>query len=418
MRGGPRGVRWRPLLLVATLALVPRLLIAWELPLGTPELHPDCAPDEGLQYWTVMRYADGDVATWPESGSIYSAFPPIAYAAHAATLAVARAVPGGVEPERFPSAWRRLRRYAGARLGGVLLGCLTAVLAAVAAEAWTRSHALAVASGAAVALHPQLVFVNGYVNADTFTIAAVAALVVASSRWATDGEGRAGIAAVGAAAGLVLLGKPNGWAALVPTAVWIAHAARRSEPRVVAVATVAAFAVAGPVLAGNALRNGGDPFGLAKYRELLATQYRASPGGGDLLGFAADLARSSFAVFRHADLPLPGAYHAGAAAFVLLGLALIVRAVPRPLAPVERRALAWLAATLAIEVALVVWNGWAIDRQPQGRYLLPALVPGMAFLTCVLGATPGRRMILAGWLAFLGVATAAGLALVHAHPCV
>ena len=70
---------WAVVMLVV-LALAPRLLVTWELPLAASSDHPECAPDEGLQYWTVMRYAEGDVATWPASGSIYSAFPPLPYA--------------------------------------------------------------------------------------------------------------------------------------------------------------------------------------------------------------------------------------------------------------------------------------------------------------------------------------------------
>ena len=60
-------------LLLVVLALVPRLVIAWDLPLAATPDQPECAPDEALQYWTVMRYASGDFATWPAMSAARSA---------------------------------------------------------------------------------------------------------------------------------------------------------------------------------------------------------------------------------------------------------------------------------------------------------------------------------------------------------
>jgi Dolichyl-phosphate-mannose-protein mannosyltransferase len=409
------------LLLLVVLAFVPRVLVAWELPLlATAPDHPECAPDEGLQYWTVMRYADGDFSSWPTSGSIYSAYPPTAYALHAVTLALARVVPGAATTERFPSSWWRLRRYAAARLGSVILGVLTVLLAACAAGAWTGSRLVAIASGAAIALYPQLVFVNGYVNADAFTIATGAGLWLAVSQWASGGEGRAGMALVGAAAGLVVLGKPSGYATLVPTALWVLDARRRG--RLVWADLVrtagATMLVTFPVLAANAFRNQGDPLGLAKYRELLATSYHGHTIHGTFVPFLGALARSSFGVFRNADLPLPGFFYLCAIAFlgVAVGSAVTRR---RRFREVGLRAAAWLAVALIGSLALVVWNAMVVDAQAQGRYLLPVLVPVGSAATCMLGTLRGLGpALVALWLAFLASATIAGIVLIHAHPCV
>jgi 4-amino-4-deoxy-L-arabinose transferase-like glycosyltransferase len=419
-------------------AIVPRQLVAWTLPLAASEERIECAPDEGLQFWTVMRYADGDLATWPESGSIYSAYPPAQYAFHALLLRAIRSGLGNDWPSRFPSSWWRLQSYPAARLGGLVLGCVTVLCAALAAQIWSRSRRLAVASGLAVALYPQLVFTNGYVNGDSYTVAAVAGLMLALSRWAAR-EGEAGVGWLGAAAGLVLLGKPTGYAALLPTAAWLLDALRR---RMIGLGTLVrvggtAAIVAAPMLVWNGIRNDGDPLGLRKYRELLAAAYRARPATGSWLdqapGFLRDLERSAFGVFRNADLPLPDVFHLGAAVFVVLGLAAGVRGLRRgtpgdrdradrvwlPPGTAGGRAALWLAATLVISVAIVVWNAWTVDYQPQGRYLLPALVPVAIAVTCGLGQV--RRVgtvLLVSWLGFLAVATATAVALIHANPCV
>jgi hypothetical protein len=181
--------------------------------------------------------------------------------------------------------------------------------------------------------------------------------------------------------------------------------------------------VAAPVLVANGVRNHGDLLGLGKYRALLATEYVGRPIAGPegFASFVAELARSSFGVFRNADLALPSACYVGAAAFLVLGLVMGVAALRRSAPPAsagaEYRAVAWLASCLAVGVALVVWNGLAVDAQAQGRYLLPVLVPLWAAITCALGSG-GRGALLAAWLGFLVVASGIALALVHAHPCV
>jgi len=411
--------------LLLLVALVPRAIVAWTLPLGMPEQRMECAPDEGLQLWTVLHYADGDLATWPASGSIYSAYPPAPYALHAVLLRAVRAALGNGWPSRFPSSWWRLQSYTAARLGGMLLGCVTVLCAIFSAQLWSQSRGLAIASGLAVALYPQLVFVNGYVNGDSYTVAAVACLMFALSRWATAGEGAAGVLWVGAAAGLVLLGKPNGYAALVPTAVWLLDALRRRRivlGRFIEVGGVGVL-VAAPILVWNGLRNEGDLLGLGKYREWLATAYHPRPATGFFADripwFLRELGRSAFGVFRNADLPLPSVFYLCVVIFSLIGLVAGARALRQTLRrSLAVRATLWLTATLALNVAVVVWNAWAVDYQPQGRYLLPAVIPIVIAVTGALGPVrPGGRVLLASWLGFLAVATATAVAMIHANPC-
>src|SRR4051794_28212291 len=100
-RGGGGVLRGWMLVVIALVAVVPRAFVSWSLPLAAAE-RPDCAPDEGLQFWTVMQYAAGDFRTWPASGSIYSAYPPVQYGAQAATLAALRRTFGDQWPARYP----------------------------------------------------------------------------------------------------------------------------------------------------------------------------------------------------------------------------------------------------------------------------------------------------------------------------
>jgi 4-amino-4-deoxy-L-arabinose transferase-like glycosyltransferase len=233
--------------------------------------------------------------------------------------------------------------------------------AAFATATWTRSRRLALASGAALAFLPQLAFVNAYVNADSFTIAAVTALVAALSAWTRAGEKSSHLVLVGAAIGLVVLGKPTGYPALVPTVVWLLAAWRRRRlaPAALGRATMAALLVAGPVLIANALRNAGDPFGLGKYRQLIATAYDGRPIAGldALPSFLGKLARSSFGMCRHADLQLPFGFYLGAAAALGLGLAagtVALRASPRRLGTGDVGRARLAAASVGLSVGLVV----------------------------------------------------------------
>src|SRR5690606_27990629 len=94
---------------------------------------------------------------------------------------------------------------------------------------WTTSRRSALLAGLVAAVFPQLVFLNGYVNADSFTVAAGAVFVLALSAWAIGGEGDRGIVALALTAALVVAGKPSGYFVLVPTAAWLGWAWSRGR---------------------------------------------------------------------------------------------------------------------------------------------------------------------------------------------
>lgn len=409
------------LLAVVALAVALRLVAAWAIPLG---FGPDfnCAPDEAGHFWVARELARGHTATWPESASIYSAYPPSQYAPHVAFAALAR----HVDPPwlyRMPLAAERVRGYPLVRLGSVVLGAVTVVALALATAAWTGSRRAGLVAGAVGALYPQLVFVGAYTNGDAYTIAAGALLALALAYWGRDGEATAGLVAVGAAAGAVLLGKPSGYALLPPTAVWVAWSAIRGRSdgrRALRAAAVAAL-VAAPVLAWNAVRNGGDALGLDRYRQFLAGPYRpraVATVADPVTTFVQLLASSAFGRFANMSRPLPDAYLVLAYALLAAGLAAALARRPAAATRTARGAL-WLATSCALSVALVAYNSWRIDFQPQGRYLLLPIV----IVTIVAAEAPralGSRFWRAwplAYVAFLAVAAVETEVLLYRYPC-
>lgn len=388
------------LLAVAAVALAPRLFLAWAIPLGAGSPDPSCAPDESHHVPAVRALAAGSPLRFPASGVPHAAYLPTAYAPQAASLALLSAA--GVDRpslNRFPLVDGRFAGFPLARAGSVLAGVAGVLALALALLAFTGSRAAALLGGLAAALHPQLAFVGSYVNGDAATLLFGALLVLALTRWARAGEGEEGLAAVGLAAGLVLLGKPNGYAPLLPTAAWLLWAAvrrgrgaRGPGARSLARAGALALLVAAGPLLWNASRNGGDPFGSRS----LERWVKAHPAlkDGRALGarpgdFARATARSSFAVLGNNNLQLEGPWYAAAALLLVAGLAATGAALARA-DGTSRRAAAWLGATLVLNAALLVRMSWWVDYQPQGRYLLlPAVL-------VVLGALLSPAALLGG----------------------
>jgi 4-amino-4-deoxy-L-arabinose transferase-like glycosyltransferase len=413
---------------VALLALVLRLFAAWAIPLGAGRPDPNCAPDEWEQVYTTRDLATGRFAPWPEGESIYATYLPSQYAAQAATLAAGLRLGDATWPYRSVPANPLLRGYPYARLGSVLLG-VVAVLATMAAAArWWMDPRAARRVGLAVALYPQMVFVSAYVNGDAWTLAAGALLLWALAAWARSGEGDAGLAAVGATAGLVVLGKPNGYALLVPTAAWIVWATVRGRVSLRALAAAAGLGlvVCAPVLAWNTIRTSGDPLGLERYADYISRT--GNPRGLStrmLLVTLAVTANSAFARFGAMAVLLPRPFYFAWGALVATGAGLwLARST---LAPVDelratgRRGLAWLASALAVGLALVVWNATTVDYQPQGRYvLLPVLVATLAAVLAPSHAQPGSRLGAAlprAALTLLAAACATAMVLLWTTPC-
>jgi 4-amino-4-deoxy-L-arabinose transferase-like glycosyltransferase len=398
-----------------------RLAAAWAIPLGYgPSFN--CAPDEAGHFWAARELALGRTATWPESLSIYSAYLPSQYLAHAA---FALLVPRFDRPwlYRMPLEAERVRGYPLVRLGSILLGAVTVLALALAATTWTGARAAGLTAGAVAALYPQLVFVDAYTNGDAYTVAAGALLALALARWARAGESGAGLVGLGAALGAVVLGKPSGYAILPPTLWWIGWAALRGRLAIGAIARALAvtLAVAGPMLAWNAVRNGGDVLGLAHYRLFLQGPYRPTAVAtvpNAVATFTRFLTTSAFGRLANMSLPLDTPLLVAALVFLLVGSGAALarlRSADRP----ARRGALWLATASALAVAFVVCNSWLVDFQPQGRYLLLFAV----LLTVVAAwaphglARPFWRAWPALYVAFLAVAALATEVLLVRHPC-
>jgi 4-amino-4-deoxy-L-arabinose transferase-like glycosyltransferase len=407
----------------ALVALAVRLFVAWCIPLAGGSRDPNCAPDELAHFWVARGIALGSAPRWPDDPvSIYAAFLPSHYLLHAGAMLPWRL---GFDPDwlyRLPPVIDAVRGFPLARLGSVLLGTGTIVAACCSVWRLTGSGAATLLAGWVVALLPQLAFLGGYVNADSVTILACAALTSTLAAWHRRGAGRAGVLGIGVAMGFVVLGKVNGYAMLPPTMLWILWSGGRPMEALarLARASTVALSIAAPILAWNAVRNAGDVLGLARYRRFIAVQWSAhSPPEHALTSFARDLGCSSFGTLRNMDLFLPRWMYAWALASFVLGLGVATWAMAR------RRALAsppvlWLVATVAINVALVGYNCWAIDFQPQGRYALGSTIN----LALVAAVAPflalGRRGRLS-WAAhvalLMGAACWVSLRLLYRSPC-
>ncbi|HEY2387835.1 MAG TPA: glycosyltransferase family 39 protein [Candidatus Binatia bacterium] len=410
------------LLLVVLVGLVLRLVAAWAIPLGHGEAF-NCAPDEAGHFWAARELGRGDATTWPANDSIYSVYPPAPYAAHAALYALLVPRADRAWMYREPPALERIQGYPLVRLGSVLLGALTVWLLGLAAHAWTRSRSAALVTGAVAALYPQLVFVDAYTNGDAYTVAAGAWLALALARWARAGEGDAGLGLVGLASGAVVLGKPGGYALLAATLGWLLWAGWRGRMgRGAALrALAAALVLAGPVLAWNAVRNGGDPLGLVRYHAFLGGPYRPTAIADvprPVATFVRLLASSAFGRFANMSLPLPSPVPATALLLLLVGLAAAAASLPAA-DGAARRGAVWLAASSALAVALVALNSWRVDFQPQGRYVLSSAVMLTAVATWAPSRLRGRawRLWPALYLALLAVAALETELLLLRHPC-
>jgi 4-amino-4-deoxy-L-arabinose transferase-like glycosyltransferase len=405
---------------VLGIALAVRLFAAWAIPFANGTADPNCAPDEAGHFGVADALAHGRAPTWPEeSWTVYAIFPPVQYAVQAATLALGNA--GLAFPVRFPSRVARARSYALPRLGSVLLGVVTVALLAVTVWTWTESEIATLVAALAAALYPQLVFISAYTNGDAFTVAAGATLVLALSVWVRRGEGERGLATVGAALGLVALGKVYGYAALPSCLGWIVWAARarRIGRRALARALAATALVAGPVLVWNGVRNGGDLLGLARWGMYVRNHYpTAAPPPDAVTRFARELGRSAFGVFRNLDLLMPAPFYVLAAILLVIGVSVTGCGLNR-ISVAGRRAAACLGIYVVAAVALAALNAWFVDFQPQGRYVL------LAAVLCTLVAACGplvlrpraARLWAITYVAFLAASTLAMAVLLYRNPC-
>jgi hypothetical protein len=416
------------LLPLALVALTLRAIVAWSLPLDASDAIRECAPDERGHLDIVQLIAAGEVPLYPENTtSAYAALSPAPYFVHAAFYALGRHLSHVESLYRFPPRTAAGDGYLFARAGSVLLGVLTVLFLAGGAYVWTGAVGVALNTATVATLYPQLVFVGGYSNADSFTIAAGALVVLMLARWARAGEGRRGLVPLAFALGLVVLGKPSGHFLLVTTGGWIAAmvVAGRVNRDAARRAVLVFLATCVPLLAWNAWRNGGgDALGLRHYADWLASlRHPFLPGTAvpDAFRlFVEWLSFSSFGLFRNLDLHLPLGLYLVAYSFLIVGLVVGSRGV-RAADPTDRRGLLWLGASCLLNLGLVVYNCWFVGFSPQGRYVLLMVV----LLTAIAVSAPGRSAPHGFWRAWpylygtlLAFSVIWSIALIYGNPCV
>lgn len=294
--------------------------------------------------------------------------------------------------------------YPVARFANTLWIALASLLVFLAARAaWPTRTLAAVAAGACFGLWPQVTFVGAYVNDDAFAILAAAAFVSASVWCQTGPFGRGRAVALGGATGLLFASKPYVLALLPLGAIWfwtwLRRARRAPETgaalrRPLWIAAAAALLVCGPGWVRNAALYGGDPTGqafmrsrvrefveslppgvLAPQKTLFLKPAARRPTAADFTGrWLRESMTSFWARFGWMNVRPPGAYVT--AGLLLVGLALLAaytasRGRALPAAPGL-----FALPGFVLLLAASAWNSYAMDFQPQGRYLL-ACVPAV-----------------------------------------
>ena len=297
--------------------------------------------------------------------------------------------------------------YPVARFANTLWIALASLLVFLAARAaWPTRTLAAFAAGACVGLWPQVTFVGAYVNDDAFAILAAAAFVSACVWCQTGPFGRGRALALGAATGLLFASKPYVLAFVPLGAVWFwiwlrraraAPGAARALRRPLWIALAAALIVCGPGWIRNAALYGGDPTGqtfmrarvrefveslppgvLAPQKALFLKPAARRPTAAEFTGrWLRESVSSFWARFGWMNTRPPAVY-------VTSGLWLVGLALLAAYAGTRGRALATAPGLFALPgfvllLAASVWNSYAMDFQPQGRYLL-ACVPAVLLL--------------------------------------
>lgn len=384
--------RWW-LLVIVIVAVALRLTLALVLPF-------DAAPDERWRYDVVRQiYLTGRAPRWGYDTPHHFVVKPIfglrlnAFVAHA----VPGHLPLGVK----------------LRLGSVVWSLFTVVLAYTAVRnLWPRQPELAAALAALVAFLPQAIFIGSYLNHDAFTIFANTMVFYLLTVVHRRGRLTPGVAALfGLALGLVFLGRENGYAGFLLAAGYLLYVARQNGPafRPAFLCLLAVFLLFPtgyylqqsiaygrafiPMVVGSGLA--WVPPGLSveeAYRQLpvsaaaypiVQLDWRDPVHWLLLLVW---LMASSFGVFGYMDIWLPGMFYLWYFGLVVLGMSgLVYRLWARSLGcSTTGSDYRWLlgsaaAASVALVVAVLRHN-FIVIFQPQGRYLLPLLVPGMLLL--------------------------------------
>jgi len=342
----------------------------------------------------------------------YSAQPPLAY--------ILGAITGSLPPRGADIDLIQVR------LWGPIFNLLTVLLCyAASREMFPTRGAVAVAAACLAAFWPQLTFVCAYFNTDGIATAASAALIWSWYFGTRRGWRRRDALLTGTLTGIVLLTKLNGYP-IAALSILVAVATLRGTFRHVAsrltIALGAAAAVCGWWLGLNWSRYGADLFATGRARAIL-DRLNAPQPSGRYFGYSIPemlftpfptfnkswlrgTAESFFGVFGLMRILLPASCYLVALGIVLLALIGLSRFALRqfPLdaaarTPVFRLHLI-VATSFPIIAALAVYRSYTFDYQAQGRHLLPAFLPFVAFLSLGLAEVTiggrARRLILGG----------------------
>lgn len=304
-----------------------------------------------------------------------------------------------------------------------------------------RRNPISLALALLLVATPQALYVYAYANSDAWGLSGgIFLFLFAYTCCHAQGLTRANIIGLGGLTGLVLLSKEPFWLliplAYVAPALWfVAHMRRKKRAeqrglvwRLLAVALVA-FLVAAPLRLFVPLAHEDYGARMAAAREARAEpQFRPSsplqPGfmlarrGVPFSTVATDAtwwrvtAQSFYGLLGYMNVPLPRWSYIGA---VLLMTLLLLGTVGTTLR--HHDAMPWVIGLLLMAAPLMIGlnlaasllNSWIEDFQPQGRYLLPSLVP----LAVLLGGSVAyeaktlRRARAVAWAALIVISLSA-----------
>jgi hypothetical protein len=329
----------------------------------------------------------------------YAAQPGLSYIVSAAMIRLT----GSVSPRA---------RVAAARLPGAVYGALFVLV--VFAGVRRIIPGVPIAADIATVLAatwPQLTFIFSYVSNDGLTTLACAVLLTQWHRSEAAGWGRDSALLCGAAAGLVLLNKPNGFVLVALTPVVIVLTLDGWRPRAVALARVgvAALVISGwwyaiawsryglDVFAGDrsaqALEQLGAAWPSARFWGLsfVETLYVIPPRADS--SFLTQLGKSFVGLFGTMSLPLPQSQYWLVLLGVLFAFAGLWRGDSAERPNMSKLALLTLVAPPVLLFLFTWGRSYRFDFQPQGRYLFPSILPLFAALGLGFALTGGRRLI-------------------------
>ena len=252
-----------------------------------------------------------------------------------------------------------------------------------------------------VAATPQLIYLFSYANSDAVAVLAAALLWLAAV-WQLESPRLGSWSLLGALVGLVLVTKASAWPVMagalgLVAVAWLRHFRARAWLPLAGVVLLAVMLAAPLRLLPRLVEPGPWPAGVEAMRahraevrfhpqHPTAAGYHLRQQGVPLSVVATDVewwgrtgmslwAMYGFMTTRPplAVLASAGLLWAALGGLGVLGLRRARRDPERDLRPLAMAGAA--VATLSLSLAASLVHSWVVDYQPQGRYLLPALVP-------------------------------------------